>query len=462
MTNDKSSTNTRSQSDLSEDFKRTYLFFYGFVVIGMLFVLIGQWSRNPLAALLWAFACLASGGFVGFLFGIPKVAQPSGPPAPGSTAPAAGNAGVASSAAGPSPAAGDGYRLLVNTNLTDISDWLTKIIVGLTLIQLQKIPDNLSRASLFIAYSLGGTEQKSFAAGILVFFSVGGFLGGYLFTRLFLTGAFYRADQPNLTALGAEALRNAVISQESGSQQVSSDAEAAAKQMLSKSLDQLSSPQEIGDWAKAQSIAKNYQAAVEGYNKAISLCPTDVKLRLERAIACSGAGLPRNLIKEQLLDAYKWLTPQTSPELKANLYKELTYAYLYVDPPEGFMGAIRYAEEYLNDPANRRVGPVFAKIGINLAAAYGQKYHWYSLHTDPTVELQATRDKALAAIKAAVAADPAVKDQLRMLMDPASPKKNPDENDLEDFFDDPEFRDAVGMPNIPQGPPAGTDQARNQ
>jgi len=449
MTNEPSNTQTGSNPEISSDFKRTYLFFYGFVVIGMLFVLAGQWSGHPLAALLWSFACLASGSFVGFLFGIPKVTQLDGGSAAGSVAPAGTASAAASPAANPPPTAGAGYRLLVNTNLTDISDWLTKIIVGLTLVELQKIPENLSRASLFIAYSLGGPNEKSFAGAILVYFSVGGFLGGYLFTRLFLTGAFYRADQPNLTQSGAEALRNTVISQESGSQTVSEVAEAAAKQILSKSLDQLSSLEEIAAWAKAQSLAKNYQAALEGYNKAIALSPADVKLRYERAIASSGAGQPRNLVKEQLVDAYKWLNPQTSPDVRAHLYKELTYACLYLDPPEGFSRAIQFAEEFLSDPANLMAGRVVAKIQVNRAAAYGQMHRWYTLHPDPSVDLKLCRDRALEAVKAAVAIDPGAQEQLRLLVDPNFPNKDQKENDLEDFANDAEFREAVGLPNSP-------------
>ena len=157
MASNESDSKVDNKSGLSDDFKRTYLFFYGFLVFGLLIVLIGQWSKHPLAALLWSVACLATGGFVGFLFGIPKVAQPD---ASGSTSP---GLPAGSPFTGPSPNAAAGYRLLVNTNLTDISDWLTKIIVGLTLIELQKIPQNLNSASLFIADSLGGMEEKSFA-----------------------------------------------------------------------------------------------------------------------------------------------------------------------------------------------------------------------------------------------------------------------------------------------------------
>jgi hypothetical protein len=139
---------------------------------------------------------------------------------------------------------------------------------------------------------------------------------------------------------------------------------------------------------------------------------------------------------------------QTDPDVKSSLYKELTYACLYLPPPEGFTQDIQFAEEFLNDPANLKGGLVVAKIYTNLAAAYGQKYHWYKLHPDSTVDLKALRAKALNAVKQALDIDPSVREQLQMLMDPAYPDKSPEENDLEDFVDDPEFREALGMPKV--------------
>jgi hypothetical protein len=133
-------------------------------------------------AILWALAYCAGGFLVGFLFGIPRVLQAND----------AGPAGKESR----TPA---GYSQRVNTNLEQISDWLTKIIVGLGLVQLRKIPQNLYDAATWMARSFmepNGdlARAASLSTSIIVFFSVTGFLGGYLVTRLFFAGAFRRAD----------------------------------------------------------------------------------------------------------------------------------------------------------------------------------------------------------------------------------------------------------------------------
>ena len=83
--------------------------------------------------LLWCVACLAVGGTVGFLFGIPRAtAQPATPSAARTQ-----DAGKAESKLRSSDRDTEGGR--PNTNLEEVSDWLTKILVGLTLVNLSTI-----------------------------------------------------------------------------------------------------------------------------------------------------------------------------------------------------------------------------------------------------------------------------------------------------------------------------------
>lgn len=150
-------------------------------------------------ATLWSMACLACGAIIGFLFGIPRVlqqeAQPAAPPANNQSE---GNHQAAAPAT---------YRLQVNTNLEQISDWLTKIIVGVGLIELRNFPGYLDRASSFIGGGLGGGGNAQVLAGsMIIYFAVVGFLAGYLLTRLYLTGAFKRADEKAIVNVGGNEL----------------------------------------------------------------------------------------------------------------------------------------------------------------------------------------------------------------------------------------------------------------
>jgi hypothetical protein len=84
----------------------------------------------------------------------------------------------------------------VNSNLEVISDWLTKILVGVGLTEFKQIPGALRQLSQFVA---GGDkssgQDQSFALFVILYFFFGGFVGGYLETRVYVTGAFLRADE---------------------------------------------------------------------------------------------------------------------------------------------------------------------------------------------------------------------------------------------------------------------------
>ena len=125
-------------------------------------------------ALLWAAACLSSGFLVGFIFAIPRPGEKSD--------------------------ADKKSAFVINANLNEVSDWLTKIVVGLGLVELTKIPGKLDVLSHWMAVGLSKSTSgpdidrlASISSAIIVYSAVLGFLGGYLITVLFLAAAFERA-----------------------------------------------------------------------------------------------------------------------------------------------------------------------------------------------------------------------------------------------------------------------------
>jgi hypothetical protein len=128
------------------------------------------------ANLLLGLAAAAAGAVFGFIFGMPRTMTLADRLA---SAKAAKEGGIS-----------DKNTLVmgVNTNLERISDWLTTLLVGATLVQLGPI-----------AEWVGGLGSKFFKAGVdihqaiipvvaVLFFSLS-FLGIYLITRLYLTSA---------------------------------------------------------------------------------------------------------------------------------------------------------------------------------------------------------------------------------------------------------------------------------
>jgi hypothetical protein len=159
-------------------------------------------------AVLWALAVLAAGALTGFLFGIPRVLQND----PGSVVRETPEHEHTERVQRPV------YRMQVNTNLEQISDWLTKIIVGFGLIELRNVPDHLNRLTLFIAKGLGDLPQaQALAIALVLYFFVVGFLGGYLMTRIYLAQAFSRADwgAQNTIVVAGEELTASEVSEQS-------------------------------------------------------------------------------------------------------------------------------------------------------------------------------------------------------------------------------------------------------
>lgn len=151
-------------------------------------VILSKSSINRPVALACALGFLSVGVLMGFLFGIPKVYQGQGQGE--AAAPDAGNGGRTPEERGVS------YRMQVNTNLEQISDWLTKIIVGVGLVELRQIPDSLVRLAAFIQPGLGsGEEARVMALAIILYASLLGFFLGYLVTRTYIAGIFRRADE---------------------------------------------------------------------------------------------------------------------------------------------------------------------------------------------------------------------------------------------------------------------------
>lgn len=181
-------TKRRDDTLASGDLRITIYFFLPFILVGGYIIYLHATSWVGAAtSLLWALACLACGAAIGFLFGIPKILQADKP-------------------AVPEQPTGSSYRQQVNTNLEQISDWLTKIIVGLGLINLKSIPPNLNRIAEVLTASTGtGNENTAFALALILYFSIIGFLFGYVSTRLFLAGAFSRADQYAAAIIEVEA-----------------------------------------------------------------------------------------------------------------------------------------------------------------------------------------------------------------------------------------------------------------
>jgi hypothetical protein len=130
---------------------------------------------------LFAAASIVAGGTVGFLFALPRSVSVSLPATETERAQQL-----------------ESIRIRPNTNLEDVSDWLTKIIIGLTLTQLGRIPEAASDLFVTLGTALGGTQQDvAFVGALTVFCSIIGFLMGWMTTRMYIGRWMAASDRPS-------------------------------------------------------------------------------------------------------------------------------------------------------------------------------------------------------------------------------------------------------------------------
>ncbi|MCL6261478.1 hypothetical protein M3O96_20430 [Aquiflexum sp. TKW24L] len=277
------------------------ILFFGIIIV----LFFGVNSTGKAIIFIWMLACLLFGAAIGFLFGIPKILQNNQTPLPNGS--------------NSTPA----YQQQVNTNLTEISDWLTKIIVGLGLVNLINLPPYLSKVANVFAKGLsmpsGPTMDFSlaFAYGTIISYTILGFLFGYITTRLYLAGAFSEADQ--------RALR--IIAQKT------EDAAGAAKSALQKAEFAMLKPSTLSHESNEIPEEQMNELSISYDNIRSSWEPG--KMRTTKMA---------EIVKEMMALSNSLPTFDVSKALKEtdNGKRLAGYAYLYVKPE------YKYIEELVN------------------------------------------------------------------------------------------------------------------
>lgn len=406
------------------------------VLVGVLVVLLLSLSLlygapNRWLAILFALGFSTIGFLVGFVFGIPKIATQT--------------TDVTTSQP-------NRRRLLLpNTNLDQISDWLTKTIVGLGLVELNKIPGSIQTLASYLATLLGtGALSNGYCTAIVIEFPVVGFVGGYLVTRLVISRLLGDVERALATSPDdQDQLRNATTllltpgDTATAPAQVPPATRKVALDVADRSLEDLSNVSDIRAWARAKMVLEDYDGAIRGFRLAAQLDPNDVRTRVELATALDKStdnkyGVIREMLRN-LEYAYAHLDENTPDSLRTAVYEYLTYANVFAYQPKGFSDAIKYGEEF----AATNLGQQSDSTWVNLAAAYAQRFGWQQRHGGTADELKLSHDAALGAARRALELNPANRELLKHLLVKAYPGKRKDENDLEVFENDPDFRSLI-------------------
>ncbi len=403
---------------------------FGIVVLLGIITILWSADRWRGEALLWMLGYLLTGVLVGFLFSLPRVM--SG----GQGAPPTG--GVAS-AAGDSPLAGKqfSYQLGINTNLERVSDWLTSGIVALGLIELKQLGPNLAAMADMMVGVNAAQADRSLAVAIVLFSVTGGFLIGFLGTRLVVSPLIRVSDQAATGTMSA-ALDAVEIGQQEGvaTADASGDVKRVAEEAKSIKLESVKDdPTAVARWSRAQLLTGEVNSAIEGFERAVKLTPQSARNRYEYAMSLLRAGKPRSEILNVLEEAAKLAKSDGDLDLREKIYNSLAYSWLYQPAPNGFQRAISATEEYLALSGSTPSGSIL----VNLACGYGQSAAWLKQYQPADEEaFQEAREKTLDAMKAAIQVRDDWKARFRELLN------NPQgDNDLHVFVKDDVFQTLV-------------------
>lgn len=139
-----------------------FAFVLGAVAIGVYGWSVAAFIRVSSTLLLVGSAAWLSGSVLGFLFGVPRFQT---------------DAERRGALGGPS-------GFIPNTNLEQISDWLTKIIIGATLVQLNTLAGAIGGLCTTIGTAVGTQGAATVAGAVLIFYFATGFMWGYLWCSL--------------------------------------------------------------------------------------------------------------------------------------------------------------------------------------------------------------------------------------------------------------------------------------
>jgi len=337
-------------------------------------------------ALLMAGACAVVGWLLGLLFGIPRsLARPASTPTT--------NTPQTSGATSPNSR--------VNTNLEDISDWLTKTIVGVGLTQFNSLSQFLSGFAAAVDkngfnWAPGG---QLLALLLLFYFLPGGFWLGYVGTRTVLTKLFddYASGVSTSDIEKAAAPSNLQPAEDG----IKPDPKLSSidHALLQTPLPALKSVDESVAWASAHARSGDTNTAKVVLQNLLRSNPDSFNIKQNLATLYVTSG-------EHAAAAPLLRDAPPSPAAVLNA--------LYDNPPNGYQRAIEMGEKLVASPDYA----ADANLHIWLACAYGQRYGDLKAKGANEADLQAVKAQVVREIKTAINLSPAARNSLHAFWKP--------------------------------------------
>jgi uncharacterized integral membrane protein len=380
-----------------------------------------------------------SGGALGFLFGIPRV--------PRQTESTASNKRTL--AEDPPARSATAPYIVSNSNLEEISDWLTKIIVGLGLIHLTNIPVYIGNYRGWLKRAISMTDEPASLSWFLLIVTLAAAFTGFLFfyvqTRTRMAVLFqateavrdHRPSEAQARTLWWQLDQFKAPSDLLRASQIKPAGPVAADQAVPKAMPGPSdSADQWAAWAASRARAGDLDDAAFGWRTAIERdAGKDAKLREKYAEVLQALNKDADALR------YYEQARQLGGDEASIRRSELLVA-LYVPPPTGFRKALEAAEALAKLP--QMAGDVWVKVWH--LSALGQKHAWHMANGETSVAAEVVpAAEKLATELVELVPDPQhpIREFLRQLIDPKRFNGDPQENDLESFKNVPSVHNPI-------------------
>lgn len=403
-----------------------------------------------------SFASSAIGCILGFLFGIPKLLQKG----EGALEAKPNDHGHGNERARPEK------FFMTNTSFEEISDWLTKIIIGLGLVQFFNIVSFIRICSTISAMYVNGDTNNydylreefhnvgaaSFFFCLIVACLVLSCLFVYLETRTRITLLFLGMEAvavgPTSEPSFAEALERPIVEmpdtgptydvgRTSVAQLRTKPLTKGDRFLLDYPRDNLTTGTQLAGWAAVQGRAGRLQVSEDALRDALQREPRNIQVMSRLAEIRRVKKNPNGFV-ETVIEAMKKV-PVDKDVL--SLAKDAQFEALYLPSPFGYEKAIDISNLLIK--AGQEADSV---VQLRLACALAQQYKFERRRGTADELAEKTREEALRVVRRVVELEPdpasAVRSEMHRLFVP-SQGKIASEDDLEIFFDDPDFKAVI-------------------
>lgn len=418
-----------------DDLGRAVLCFCAFVLCtGLVLVLVSLKQPSGFQTALVGLCSLVGiaagsvGGVLGFLFGIPRTL----------TAESGASGDVASEG-------GRTRHTRSNTNLEQISDWLTKIVVGATLVQINTIwPGLVAFGRDFEAevIRLPGLSNLTGLAGLVPVMILIGFAAGflmiYLQTRTFLALMFARIehvmDDVRLAGNDISTLHQAAarVASLGAAAVLTKDERELAQRALIGEVSATDDTDALKQRGFAEVIGGNWSLGADLIKQASKLAGDQELARLAARLLArtNRPGEAKDLLGSIPLPSEGVsLPPEDVDALLARMF-----ASLYEAPPLGFKEALKIGRSLQGQASIEASTHRAARLELYTAAARGQCYSWQR-ENGPREEMPDLRADILKNVAEALRLDRSTRSSLQNMLNHTG-----EDDDLVAFKNDPEFR----------------------